>query len=71
MRGGSTPAAERLDRLCHMFALGRRSLERRFKQATGNTVSEYIQRVKIEAAKKKDGLQEDHQHVAKSENASA
>jgi transcriptional regulator GlxA family with amidase domain len=41
-----------VDRLCHMFALGRRSLERRFKQATGNTVSEYIQRVKIEAAKK-------------------
>ena len=35
-----------------MFALGRRSLERRFKKATSNTVTEYIQRVKIEAAKK-------------------
>jgi len=32
--------------------MGRRSLERRFKKATSNTVSEYIQRVKIEAAKK-------------------
>jgi transcriptional regulator GlxA family with amidase domain len=41
-----------VEQLCAMFALGRRSLERRFKQATGNTVSEYIQRVKIEAAKK-------------------
>lgn len=35
-----------------MFALGRRNLERRFKKATANTVVEYIQRVKIEAAKK-------------------
>jgi transcriptional regulator GlxA family with amidase domain len=33
-------------------ALGRRSLERRFKEATNNTVTEYIQRVKVEAAKK-------------------
>jgi transcriptional regulator GlxA family with amidase domain len=29
----------------------RRNLERRFKKATSNTVVEYIQRVKIEAAK--------------------
>ena len=35
-----------------MFALGRRNMERRFKKATSNTVVEYIQRVKIEAAKK-------------------
>jgi transcriptional regulator GlxA family with amidase domain len=34
-----------------MLAIGRRNLERRFKKATSNTVSEYIQRVKIEAAK--------------------
>ncbi len=33
-------------------AVGRRSLERRFKQATNNTVQEYIHRVKIEAAKR-------------------
>jgi transcriptional regulator GlxA family with amidase domain len=30
----------------------RRNFERRFKKATNNTVNEYIQRVKIEAAKK-------------------
>lgn len=41
-----------VDELSSMFAMGRRSLERRFKKATSNTVSEYIQRVKIEAAKK-------------------
>lgn len=41
-----------VDVLADKFALGRRSLERRFKKATANTVSEYIQRVKIEAAKK-------------------
>jgi transcriptional regulator GlxA family with amidase domain len=41
-----------VDQLADMLALGRRSLERRFKHATSNTVSEYIQRVKIEAAKK-------------------
>jgi transcriptional regulator GlxA family with amidase domain len=41
-----------VEELSALFAVGRRSLERRFKQATGNTVSEYIQRVKIEAAKK-------------------
>jgi transcriptional regulator GlxA family with amidase domain len=33
-------------------ALHRRSLERRFRQATGNSVLEYIQRVKMEAAKR-------------------
>ena len=41
-----------VDQLASMLALGRRSLERRFKKATCNTVIEYIQRVKIEAAKK-------------------
>lgn len=41
-----------VDKLASMLALGRRSLERRFKKATCNTVTEYIQRVKIEAAKK-------------------
>lgn len=37
--------------LASMFALSKRNLERRFKKATSNTVSEYIQRVKVEAAK--------------------
>ncbi len=41
-----------VDQLAGMFAIGRRSFERRFKKATDNTVSEYIQRVKVEAAKK-------------------
>lgn len=41
-----------IDELSNKFALSRRSLERRFKRATNNTVIEYIQRVKIEAAKK-------------------
>ncbi|GAB3888368.1 GlxA family transcriptional regulator [Spirosoma agri] len=41
-----------VDQLADLLALGRRSLERRFKSATANTVTEYIQRVKIEVAKK-------------------
>lgn len=41
-----------VDLLADMFAVGRRSFERRFKKATDNTVVEYIQRVKIEAAKR-------------------
>lgn len=41
-----------VDQLCGMANLGRRSFERRFKKATCNTVVEYLQRVKIEAAKK-------------------
>lgn len=41
-----------VDELAKKFALSRRSLERRFKTATSNTMTEYIQRVKIEAAKK-------------------
>lgn len=40
-----------IDQLTSLLALGRRNLERRFKKATSNTVVEYIQRVKIEAAK--------------------
>ncbi|MFN2440327.1 MAG: GlxA family transcriptional regulator [Chitinophagaceae bacterium] len=41
-----------VEQLASMFALSRRNLERRFKKATANTVTEYIQRVKVEAAKK-------------------
>jgi transcriptional regulator GlxA family with amidase domain len=40
-----------VDQLASMLALSRRNLERRFKKATANTVVEYMQRVKIEAAK--------------------
>lgn len=38
--------------LAERVALSRRTLERRFKKATCNTVTEYIQRMKVEAAKK-------------------
>ncbi len=41
-----------IDKLCEKLGIGRRTLERRFKKATSNTVVEYIQRVKTEAAKK-------------------
>lgn len=40
-----------VDELASMIYLGRRNFERRFKKATANTVAEYIQRVKVEAAK--------------------
>ena len=41
-----------VDELAYKVAVGRRSFERRFRQATSNSVLEYIQRVKIEAAKR-------------------
>lgn len=41
-----------VDELAVKFAIGRRHFDRRFKKATNNTPAEYIQRVKIEAAKK-------------------
>jgi len=41
-----------IEDLASKFAIGRRNFERRFKKATNNTPVEYIQRVKIEAAKK-------------------
>lgn len=41
-----------VDELAVKVNLGRRSFERRFKLATNNSVLEYIQRVKIEAAKR-------------------
>ncbi len=41
-----------IEELAAKCAMGRRTFERRFKKATSNTVVEYLQRVKIEAAKK-------------------
>ncbi|ASZ14934.1 helix-turn-helix domain-containing protein [Chitinophaga pendula] len=41
-----------VDDLAVQFAIGRRHFDRRFKKATNNTPAEYIQRVKIEAAKR-------------------
>jgi len=41
-----------IEHLSSRFAVGRRNFDRRFIKATGNTPIEYLQRVKIEAAKK-------------------
>ncbi len=50
-----------VEQLTSMLALSRRNFERRFKKATCNTVVEYMQRVKIEAAKK--GLETGNKNV--------
>ncbi len=41
-----------IDDLAELVHLGRRTFQRRFKQATHFTVKEYIQKIRIEAAKK-------------------
>lgn len=41
-----------IEELATLVSMGRRSFERRFRTATHNTVLEYIQRVKIESAKR-------------------
>lgn len=38
--------------ICERLAIGRRTFERKFKKCTGNSIAEYIQRVKVEFAKK-------------------
>ena len=50
-----------VDQLADKFAIGRRSFDRRFKRATNNTVLEYIQRVKIEAAKR--SFEKNHKNI--------
>lgn len=50
-----------VNELCEPSHVSRRTFERRFKKATANTVLEYIQRVKIEAAKK--DLEQAHKTV--------
>jgi transcriptional regulator GlxA family with amidase domain len=40
------------EKLASMLAISRRNFDRRFVKATGNTPVEYLQRVKVEAAKK-------------------
>jgi transcriptional regulator GlxA family with amidase domain len=45
-------AAYSVDGICASVGVGRRSFERRFKKSTGNTIAEYVQRVKVEFAKK-------------------
>src|SRR5690606_26253884 len=41
-----------VDKLAELACMGRRNFERRFRKSTSNSVVEYIQRVKIEAAKR-------------------
>jgi len=41
-----------MEELSNKFTVGRRNFDRRFIKATGNTPVEYLQRVKIESAKK-------------------
>jgi transcriptional regulator GlxA family with amidase domain len=40
-----------VDTICEKLEVGRRTFERRFKKCTGNSILEYIQRVKVEFAK--------------------
>lgn len=41
-----------IEEICRKFGVARRTLERRFKKATANSPLEYLQRVRVEAAKK-------------------
>jgi transcriptional regulator GlxA family with amidase domain len=41
-----------VDDVCRELGVGRRTFERRFKKGTGNSIVEYVQRVKVEFAKK-------------------
>ena len=51
-----------VDQLAETACMNRRSFERRFKKATGNTVIEYLQRVKIEAAKR--NFENNHKNIS-------
>ena len=51
-----------IEDLAALACLSRRNFERRFKKATSNTVAEYVQRVKIEAAKM--SLESSHDNVS-------
>lgn len=46
------PSNISVELLCDVFAVNRRNFDRRFVKATGNTALEYIQRTRMEAAKR-------------------
>ena len=50
-----------IDELATLVTLGRRSFERRFKEATHNSVLEYVNRVKMEKAKR--SFEESHKNI--------
>ncbi|OQP47473.1 AraC family transcriptional regulator [Niastella yeongjuensis] len=50
-----------IDELCTKLAVGKRTFERKFKKCTGNSIAEYIQRVKVEYAKKQ--LESSDKHI--------
>jgi len=41
-----------VEEICARAGVGRRTFERRFKKSTGNSIIEYLQRVRVEAVKK-------------------
>jgi transcriptional regulator GlxA family with amidase domain len=49
---GSMHQKVSIEQLSAKFSIGRRNFDRRFIKATGNTPIEYLQRVKIESAKR-------------------
>ena len=49
---GNPSSAFSVSSVCEHVAIGRRTFERRFRRCTGNSIAEYIQRVKVEFAKK-------------------
>jgi len=48
----TTTNHKRIEKLSSRFSIDRGNFDRRFKKATGNTPLEYVQRLKVEVAKK-------------------
>lgn len=50
-----------VEEICSKTGVGRRTFERRFRKCTGNSIAEYIQRVKVEFVKKQ--LESDRKNI--------